>query len=140
MTNARVQELEQAGWAIEPGDGYRNHIGPLWSRIDGDQKRFGMLTDARHANRFGVVHGGLLLSLADESLGITSLIANGGRRQVTIQLTSQFISSAQVGEFVESHTEVLRLTRTMVFVRGLLQVDDRIILSAEGVWKMLDER
>lgn len=140
MDEMRTQDLIEAGWATEPGDGYRNHIGPLWSRQDGAHKRFGLLTDERHANRFGVVHGGLLLSLADESLGITSLIANGGRRQVTIQLSSQFISSAQVGNFVETHAEVLRRTRTMLFLRGLLKVGERTILSAEGIWKMLDDR
>jgi len=33
---------------------------------------------------------------------------------------------------------VIRKTQTLVFLRGMLVVGDRIVASANGVWKILD--
>ena len=64
--------------------------------------------------------------------------ATAGRKPcTTVQLSTQFISPARIGDFVEGRAEVLRATRTVVFVRGLLTVGDRTVVSAEGVWKIL---
>ena len=43
----------------------------------------------------------------------------------------------RLGEFVEVGAEVLRATRTVVFVRGTLEVAGRAVVHADGVWKIL---
>jgi acyl-coenzyme A thioesterase PaaI-like protein len=63
---------------------------------------------------------------------------SAGRKPcTTVQLNTHFIAPARIGDFVESRAEVMRATRTVVFVRGMLVVGDRTIVSADGVWKIL---
>jgi acyl-coenzyme A thioesterase PaaI-like protein len=45
----------------------------------------------------------------------------------------------QIGDFVEAHCEIVRITRSIIFMRGTLMVGDRVVASASGVWKILEK-
>lgn len=131
-----------AGWKPLPAEGYPALVGPFWGRREPGEAarrawRYGFIAEPRHTNLGGVVHGGMLMSFADDVLGITVWEAAGRRPCTTVQLNTQFVSPARIGEFVEGRAEVLRATRTVVFVRGTLQVGDRTVAAADGVWKIL---
>ncbi len=134
-----------AGWRPLPAEGYPALVGPFWVRREppgeapGGQRswRYAFLAEPRHANLGGVVHGGMLMSFADDVLGMTVWEAAGRKPCTTVQLSTQFVSPARIGELVEGRAEVLRATRTLVFVRGTLTAGDRTVVSAEGVWKIL---
>ncbi len=59
----------------------------------------------RHSNLNGKLHGGLLLTLADNATGIAA--ASIGKRVVTVALSVQFISSCPVGHFAEATARVI---------------------------------
>jgi len=126
-----------AGWKPMKADGYPALIGPFWARREGEGWRYGFLAEPRHINTGGVVHGGMLMSFADDVLGMTVWEAAGRKPCTTVQLNTHFIAPVRLGEFVEGQAEVMRATRTVVFVRGLLRVGDRTTVSADGVWKIL---
>jgi uncharacterized protein (TIGR00369 family) len=135
-----------AGWKPLPAEGYPALVGPFWAKREpgeapGGQRawRYAFLAEPRHVNLGGVVHGGMLMSFADDVLGMTVWEAAGRKPCTTVQLNTQFVSPARIGELVEGRAEVLRATRTLVFVRGVLTAggDDRTVVSAEGVWKIL---
>ncbi|WP_375457810.1 PaaI family thioesterase [uncultured Enterovirga sp.] len=94
------------------------------------------MAERRHLNRGGVVHGGMVMTFADQALGLAAWAANGDRPQVTIQLDTHFISSVQAGEFVEARCRVVRKTNALLFMQGDLAVGDRLVATAMGVWKM----
>lgn len=129
----------------EPGNEWRrpdrvdfpNFVGPILERVDGDERRFGFMADQRHANDRGVVHGGMLVTFADHSLGELVLDSVQRRLCATIQLNIQFLSAVAVGEFVVIRGERLRGTRSLVFMRGLISVGDRSVAAVDGVWKIL---
>ncbi|MBP0447052.1 PaaI family thioesterase [Roseomonas sp. SSH11] len=125
------------GWAPRAPIGFTGHTGPLWSRPEGDEWAFGILAEPRHANGHGIVHGGMLMTLLDNALGLVVWHATGLRPAVTMQLNTQFLSSARPGEFLEARGEVLRVANSVVFVRGILSVGDRKVAAADGVWKVL---
>lgn len=131
------------GWKPLPAEGYPALVGPFWTRRaedgpDGGKRyRYAFLAEKRHANIGGVVHGGMLMSFADDVLGMTVWEAAGRKPCTTVQLNTHFISPARIGELVEGRAEVLRATRTVVFVRGMLLAGDRLVVSADGVWKIL---
>ena len=52
----------------------------------------------------------------------------------------RFIDAVQIGEFVESTQQVVRKTRSVIFVRGTLMVGPRVIATADGIWKILVPR
>ncbi len=138
-------EPEAAGWRPMRDDSFIRLVGPLWTRVVADpgrdgERRYGFLAEARHLNRGGVVHGGMLMTFADQALGLAAWAANGDRPQVTIQLDTHFVSSAQEGEFVEARGRVVRHARSIMFLAGELFVGDRIVATAAGVWKLREAR
>jgi acyl-coenzyme A thioesterase PaaI-like protein len=54
-----------------------------------------------------------------------------------VQLNVHFISGAKQGDFLVAEGEVMRVTRSIVFVRGRLTAGDKLIAYADGVWKRL---
>ncbi|WP_281411469.1 PaaI family thioesterase [Enterovirga aerilata] len=104
---------------------------------EGEDRLYGFLAEARHLNRGGVVHGGMLMAFADQTLGMAASRANGGRRQVTVQLDTHFLATVRQGEFVVSHCTVERLTRSLVFMRCELKAGARTVATASGIWKLL---
>ena len=126
-----------AGWKPMPAEDYPALIGPFLARREGDGWRYGFVAEQRHLNKGGVVHGGMLVSFADDALGATVWQAVGRRPVTTVQLNTQFIAPVRLDELVEMRAEVLRATRTVVFVRGALEVNGRTVVHADGVWKIL---
>ena len=135
--HAAASDLAAAGWKPMPASDYPALIGPFLARREGDGWRYGFVAEQRHLNKGGVVHGGMLVSFADDALGATVWEAVGRQPVTTVQLSTQFIAPVRLGEFVEMRAEVLRRTRTVVFVRGVLEVGGRAVVHADGVWKIL---
>src|ERR1051325_3015213 len=106
-----------AGWAQRNDEpGFIAMGGPLWEKRGDEGLILGLLTRAMHCNRRGVVHGGMLMTFADQALGLAAWEANGGSPQATIQLDTHFIAAVSVGEFVEAQTRVTRKTRSLLFM------------------------
>ncbi|AKJ30247.1 PaaI family thioesterase [Caldimonas brevitalea] len=89
----------------------------------------------QHLNLRGIVHGGLLATLADSALGY---VLNHARRAplslVTVNLSIDFAEAAGLGDWVEAHVDVQRLGARMAFANCYLQVGERRILRASGVF------
>ncbi|MFC3691989.1 PaaI family thioesterase [Chenggangzhangella methanolivorans] len=127
------------GWEVFDGQGFVDHVGPFYVRTGADGLRsFGFVAEPKHANLIGVVHGGMLMTLADRALGVAAWDAAGGKPSVTVQFDMQFLSAVKMGEFASMQPELVRLTRSLVFMRGTLMVGDRAAAAANGLWKILD--
>jgi uncharacterized protein (TIGR00369 family) len=128
------------GWKIFDSTGIAGTIGPFWSRREGDGWRYGLLADARHANHLGLVHGGVLMTFVDNIMGMTAWQAVAREPVVTLQLDTQFISAAKLGEFLQGSAHVVRATRSVVFIQGVIRSGDRDVVAATGIWKRLAPR
>jgi len=129
-----------AGWERYRDEGFIGLVGPFWTRRSGDIHLYAFLAEPKHHNRRGVVQGGMLMTFADRSMGMTCWYANGRRPQATVQLDVHFVDAVQIGEFVEAKCEVVRRTRALVFMNAELVVGTRVVATAKGVWKTLGER
>ena len=101
---------------------------------------YAFMAEDKHHNRRGVVQGGMLMTFADRSMGMTCWYANEKQPQATIQLDMHFIDAVQVGEFVECRAKVVRRTRSVIFMAADLVVGERVVATANGVWKTLGKR
>jgi acyl-coenzyme A thioesterase PaaI-like protein len=126
-----------AGWEPYRDEGFIGLVGPFWARPWGDSYRYAFLAEPKHHNRRGVVQGGMLMTFADRAMGMTCWYANGRVPQATVQLDVHFIDAVQIGEFVEAKCEVVRRTRSLVFMTGGLVVGTRVVATAKGIWKTL---
>lgn len=145
-TNAVTEKIvpidpAAAGWEPYGDDGFIGLVGPLWMRKQpgSDLPQFAFLAEHKHHNRRNVVQGGMLMTFADRSLGTTCWYANGQRPQATVHLDVHFVEGVQIGEFVELKAKVVRRTRSLIFMSGELMVGDRVVATANGVWKTLGQ-
>ena len=70
---------------------------------------------------------------------MTALRASSNKPHATIELNMQFIGAVRIGEFVEAHCEVVRLTRAIIFMQCRLAVGIRTVANATGIWKIRGE-
>ena len=128
------------GWETYGDDGFIGHVGPFWMKKDGEGYRYAFVAEPKHHNRRGVVQGGMLMTFADRSMGMTCWYANERQPQATVQLDMHFVDAVQVGEFVEAKCRVVRRTRSLIFMAAELVVGTRVVATANGVWKTLGKR
>lgn len=129
---------ERNGWTPRRSQGpFTQLVGPIWTRRETEGSACAFLAEERHANGRGVVHGGMLMSFADHALGWLVWDAVERRACATVSLNNQFIAAAKPGDWVEMRGRIVRKTRSLIFVQGAMNVGDRIVLTAEGIWKVL---
>ncbi|MBV9562419.1 MAG: PaaI family thioesterase [Bradyrhizobium sp.] len=129
--------LKADGWHIVETTGFIHLIGPLWQRlVDGDPE-FALIAEDKHHNRRGLVQGGVTMTFADRTCGITARHVSGRTTMATIQLDVHFVESGKIGEVLVSRPRVVRTTRSLVFVGTEVTVDKRVIAIASGVFKIL---
>ncbi len=135
------ETLTAQGWTRLDIDGFSRVSGGLWTRGRLPELELGFLSGPQHVNgHMSTVHGGMLLTLADVSLGYAVIQQLGAMNCVTAQLQTQFISAAKVGEFIVCRPQVLRQSSDLVFLRGLIAVGERTVASVDGIWKILKPR
>ncbi len=137
MSQTTPEFLRQAGWRQFQETGFGATLGPVWYRTENEHTVYGLLAEAKHINRNGTVHGGVLLGLADHALGHASGEATGGAKQATIHLDLDFLAPAFEGDLIFVDTLVTRRTRAIVFVQGTLSVNSKTVATASGLWKVL---
>jgi len=60
-----------------------------------------------------------------------------GTGAVTASFSSEFLDNAREGDLIEATGEVLRSTRSMIFIRGLISCGPRPLLSFSAILKKL---
>jgi len=128
------------GWAPLDSGGFIEIVGQIYVKEDGDTVRYGFMAEPRFKNRRSVLHGGYLSAFADRTLALAGRRVNNSGPQATIELSVRFIDAVQIGEFVESVPEVVRKTRSVIFVRGTMVVGSRTVATADGIWRIFAPR
>jgi acyl-coenzyme A thioesterase PaaI-like protein len=95
------------------------------------------LTEDKHHNRRGLVQGGVLMTFADRTCGMTARFVTGKQTMATAQLDVHFVESGKIGEMLVSRPRVVRATRSLFFLSTEITVDMRVIAMASGVFKIL---
>jgi uncharacterized protein (TIGR00369 family) len=138
--DAKAFDPATHGWEeISNHTAFGDLVGPIWRREENGGPLFGFIVAPKHLNRAGNLHGGMLMTLADQSMAMAARVATGGKRHATIELNTQFVGGVKLGEFVVSHPEVVRVTRSVVFMRAKMVVGKRVVVTTNGIWKILDE-
>jgi acyl-coenzyme A thioesterase PaaI-like protein len=137
MTGKAAEKLKASGWSIAETTGFLSLVGPLWERIVDGELEFAVITEDKHHNRRGLVQGGLLMTFADRSCGMTARHVSGKQTLATVQMDTHFVEAGKIGEILVSKPRVVRSTRSLIFVSTEVVVDKRCIAMANGVFKIL---
>ena len=134
-----LDDAVPAGFVPRPvGGGFMEAAGPLYVRRDtAGRGTFGLLVEPRHCNAKGMCHGGMLAALTDVVLGIGGLEQAGVKGFfITVSLAQDFLAPVPLGSWIETEVELLRRTRTTMFVQGVFRVRGEAVLRSSGVFRL----
>ena len=78
------------------------------------------------------------MSLMDSGMGTAAHRVLGAQaRAATISFDVKFISWSTTGDILIGKARVLQKTRSLVFMQGELYCGDKLLSTAEGIWKVL---
>ena len=127
------------------------NVGPLYRRVQGDQICIGLRIEEHHCNSGGRLHGAMVCTLADAALGQNigyAFLKNGafdkivGRDQAgspmaTVSMSTDFVGTAKLGDWVEVHVDVQRAGMRMAFANAYLVCGDERIARVSGVFQII---
>src|SRR4051794_37238074 len=137
MTSKAADKLKSDGWTIVETTGFLHLIGPLWQRLVDGEHEYALATQDKHHNRRGLVQGGVLMTFADRTCGMTARYVSGKPTLATVQLDTHFVDTGKIGEVLMSKPRVVRSTRSLIFISTEVTIDRRTIAMANGVFKIL---
>jgi len=111
---------------------------PLYSRKTEDAVILGLRAQAAHTNSRGFVHGGLISALADNAMGLSCSHRLGGEASLlTVNLTLDFLGSAQIGQWLEFTTAFVKTGGSLSFAQAFVTADGQPCARANGVFKVM---
>jgi uncharacterized protein (TIGR00369 family) len=124
---------------VDIGGEFMRLNGPLYVREAGGVATVAFRVEARHCNPRQVCHGGMLASFCDMLLPICAHRQSaevGLRFLPTIGLQLDYLAPVPLGAWVEGTAQVLRVTRSFVFLQGLVTADGTLAVRASGTFKL----
>ncbi|OHC63240.1 MAG: hypothetical protein A3H93_09000 [Rhodocyclales bacterium RIFCSPLOWO2_02_FULL_63_24] len=128
---------------LKRGGGYLTSLGPWYYRIDESKGEKGQIVLAirvedRHTNIRHIAHGGFLVTMVDTALGI---VVSSSREPpqpiVTVSLTTNFITSAEPGDWVEAHVDIDRMGGRLAYASCTLRAGARTVMTGTGVFALM---
>ena len=113
--------------------------GPLYLREADGRVQVGFHVDKRHANGMQICHGGMMATFCDMLLPLCARGLVDGLAETflpTVSLQLDYLAPARVGTWVEGEGQVLRATRNLVFMQGLVTADGTPVARASGILKI----
>ncbi|MCE0503923.1 PaaI family thioesterase [Roseivivax sp. GX 12232] len=125
---------------IEGETGAQRSLGYVLDVGQGDgSARCHLEVGAGHANRHGVLHGGIAAVLLDNAMGATASLTVDPRGRapfLTISLTTNFLAAAEQGDALTATARVTGGGKSLLFIAAdLTAADGRLIATATGVFK-----
>ena len=118
----------------ETKKGFMQNIGDLsFKKIDETNYEFSIKVEEKFLNTGKIAHGGFIATIADTGMGNAAHIAAGNKRSVTVN----FISAGKLGDNLVGKVEVLKKTKTLVFINCKILNSKGIVATASGTWKIL---
>ncbi len=121
-----------------PYDTFEQTVGPLLHKNEENTWSFKFQVRQKHLNPLGRLHGGMVMTFLDHTMGGTAFHAVGNKPCITVGLHTSFVAGAKAGDWVVGTATVNRITGNLVFLSGELRVSDKLIATASGVWRSVE--
>ena len=118
--------------------GFMHHNGGLYFReVSESEYEFKAIIKEFHLNKRQITHGGFICSLIDAGAGTAVYRTSNNQSCVTISLDVKFIAPSKLGDEIVGKVNILKKTKSMLFVSCNLYINKNVIASATGVWKVI---
>lgn len=94
-----------------------------------------MVPTVTQSNLNNVVHGGATMTFIDVAMFATATILGFDDQagSVTVSLDTQFIGAGAIDVPLDAEVEIIRATRRLLFLRGMVVQGDAVIASFSGI-------
>jgi acyl-coenzyme A thioesterase PaaI-like protein len=150
MTERRLHPLirhqpdpEHPGWwtwdLTTDDNRFNATLGKLLVRGEGEGKaRCRMFPDIAQSNLGDIVHGGAILTFVDMAMFAGGYAAGATLGpSVTLDLSAQFLAGAKLGLPLDCSVEILRESKRLAVMRGLVEQEGVIVASWSGTLRKL---
>ena len=99
----------------------------------------GFRVEPRHCNPMKICHGGMMATFCDMLLPMSAHLQAKevtGRFLPTISLQVDYLAPSPLGSWVQGEGQVLRVTRSLVFMQGLVTADGQNVARVSGTFKL----
>jgi uncharacterized protein (TIGR00369 family) len=129
-------------WDLADHDRFNATIGKLLVRAEGEGKaRCRMFPDIRQSNLGDVVHGGAILTFIDMAMFAGGYAAGAAiGPSVTLDLAAQFLLPARLGLPLDATVELLRESKRMAVMRGMVEQEGEKVAAWSGTLRKLAPR
>ena len=118
--------------------GFMKHNGGLLFRnLSETEYEFKSTVNKNHLNAAKITHGGYIAALIDAGAGTAAHRSANNAPCVTISLDLKFIGASKIGDEIIGKAKILKKTKSLVFLFCELNLNNKIIASASGIWKIL---
>lgn len=122
------------------GGGFVAANGPLYlKKLDGGGVLLGFRVEPHHCNAMGMLHGGMMAAFCDMLLPISAHDQSpelARRFLPTIQLQVDYLGPGRLGAWVQGQAQLLKHTRSLVFMQGLVTADGDNVARVSGIFKI----
>ena len=113
-------------------------LGPIYNQRSDTGLVIGLRAEEKHCNARGLVHGGVLSSLADVALGYNSAFAQEPPTPiVTSSLTIDYAGTAKLGDWITIETDVQKVGKSLAFANCYFVVESVRIVRASAVFSVI---
>lgn len=100
--------------------------------VDRGEVTIGVKTEEKHTNPIGLIHGGLIMTIADAAMG--NALRSLGVQGVTIDCSTAFPASAAMGTEIKAAGKVLRAGRHLIFAEARVWSGEKLIGHSKGTF------
>lgn len=114
---------------------------PIYSKTTSQAVIIGLRLATPHTNSRGIVHGGLIATLADNAMGLScGLHLKAPGRLLTISLSVDYLGSANIGQWLEVDTNFVKAGGSICFAQSLITADGVPCARANATFKVVKPR
>ena len=114
---------------------------PIYSKQTSDAIILGLRLATPHTNARGFAHGGLIAALTDKAMGHScGHKMRGAYSLVTVSMAIDFVSSAQIGQWLAVETDVIKTGSTLCFAQCFVKADDTVIARANATFRVVPKK
>ncbi|MEN2785007.1 PaaI family thioesterase [Sphingomonas qilianensis] len=113
-------------------------VGWRFVDYDGDALRLGFTPQPIFCNPMGMIHGGFVASMLDETMGSTIFAATDGRQiGATISATTDYVRPAMLGS-LECVGRIRHQGKSIAFIEAeLFDAGDRLLAKSSASFKLV---
>ena len=113
-------------------------IGPIYMKQEHNGNvRLGFRVQRAHCNPAGMLHGGMMMTMADMASGfVVGFKAGIDKFMPTINMTFDFVAPGKAGDWIDCTGEVVKVTQRMAFATVALHAGKEQLLRASCIMKI----